>query len=33
MARYNPKDTEPKWRDAWAKADVKITTSCFCQAI
>jgi leucyl-tRNA synthetase len=22
MARYNPKDTEPKWRDAWAKADV-----------
>jgi hypothetical protein len=19
MARYNPKDTEPKWRDAWAK--------------
>jgi leucyl-tRNA synthetase len=22
MARYNPKDTEPKWREAWAKADV-----------
>jgi leucyl-tRNA synthetase len=22
MARYNPKETEPKWRDAWAKADV-----------
>ncbi len=22
MARYNPKDTEPKWRNAWAKADV-----------
>ncbi|HEX6866124.1 MAG TPA: leucine--tRNA ligase [Caulobacteraceae bacterium] len=22
MARYNPKDAEPKWRDAWAKADV-----------
>jgi leucyl-tRNA synthetase len=22
MARYNPKDVEPKWRDAWAKADV-----------
>lgn len=22
MARYNPKDVEPKWRDAWASADV-----------
>ncbi|OYX92353.1 MAG: leucine--tRNA ligase, partial [Caulobacter sp. 35-67-4] len=22
MARYNPKDTEPKWRNAWADADV-----------
>jgi leucyl-tRNA synthetase len=22
MARYNPKETEPKWRSAWAKADV-----------
>ena len=22
MARYNPKDTEPKWRNAWAQADV-----------
>ena len=22
MARYNPKDVEPKWREAWAKADV-----------
>ncbi len=22
MARYNPKDVEPKWRKAWAKADV-----------
>jgi len=22
MARYNPKDVEPKWRDAWARADV-----------
>ena len=22
MARYNPKDVEPKWRAAWAKADV-----------
>jgi leucyl-tRNA synthetase len=22
MARYNPKDTEPKWRAAWADADV-----------
>ena len=22
MARYNPKDTEPKWRAAWANADV-----------
>ncbi|RAK57301.1 leucine--tRNA ligase [Phenylobacterium deserti] len=21
MARYNPKETEPKWRDAWASAD------------
>ncbi len=21
MARYNPKETEPKWRDAWAKAE------------
>ena len=21
MARYNPKDTEPKWRKAWADAD------------
>ncbi|MDR3507712.1 MAG: leucine--tRNA ligase [Caulobacteraceae bacterium] len=22
MARYNPQDTEPKWRAAWAEADV-----------
>ncbi|HRD46313.1 MAG TPA: leucine--tRNA ligase [Caulobacter sp.] len=22
MARYNPKDVEPKWRDAWARKDV-----------
>jgi len=22
MARYNPKETEPKWRDAWATGDV-----------
>ena len=22
MARYNPKETEPKWRKAWADADV-----------
>ncbi|MFZ5730069.1 MAG: leucine--tRNA ligase [Pseudomonadota bacterium] len=22
MARYNPKDVEPKWREAWTKADV-----------
>jgi leucyl-tRNA synthetase len=22
MVRYNPKTVEPKWRDAWAKADV-----------
>jgi len=22
MARYNPKETEPKWRAAWAEADV-----------
>ncbi len=22
MARYNPKETEPKWRKAWAEADV-----------
>ena len=22
MARYNPKDIEPKWRAAWADADV-----------
>jgi len=22
MARYNPKDVEPKWRKAWADADV-----------
>jgi leucyl-tRNA synthetase len=22
MARYNPKETEPKWRHAWAEADV-----------
>ncbi len=22
MARYNPKETEPKWRNAWAEADV-----------
>jgi len=22
MARYNPKEVEPRWRDAWAKADV-----------
>jgi leucyl-tRNA synthetase len=22
MARYNPKETEPKWRSAWDKADV-----------
>ena len=22
MARYNPKETEPKWRDAWAQAGV-----------
>ncbi|HYE46295.1 MAG TPA: leucine--tRNA ligase [Caulobacter sp.] len=22
MARYNPKETEPRWREAWAKADV-----------
>ncbi len=22
MARYNPKEVEPKWRDAWANADV-----------
>ena len=22
MARYNPKEVEPKWRDAWAEADV-----------
>ncbi len=22
MARYNPKDAEPKWRNAWAQADV-----------
>jgi leucyl-tRNA synthetase len=21
MARYNPKETEPKWREAWARAD------------
>ena len=21
MARYNPKETEPKWREAWAAAD------------
>ncbi len=21
-SRYNPKETEPKWRDAWARADV-----------
>ena len=21
MARYNPKETEPKWREAWAEAD------------
>jgi leucyl-tRNA synthetase len=21
MARYNPKETEPKWREAWAQAD------------
>src|SRR5438552_1641249 len=21
MARYNPKETEPKWRKAWAEAD------------
>ena len=22
MARYNPKDTEPRWREAWARKDV-----------
>ena len=22
MARYNPKDVEPKWREAWAEQDV-----------
>ena len=22
MARYNPKETEPRWRKAWADADV-----------
>jgi leucyl-tRNA synthetase len=22
MARYNPKDVEPRWRDAWARKDV-----------
>src|ERR1700690_3135047 len=22
MARYNPKDAEPRWRAAWAQADV-----------
>ena len=22
MARYNPKEAEPKWRAAWADADV-----------
>ena len=22
MARYNPKDVEPKWREAWTRADV-----------
>ena len=21
MARYNPKETEPKWREAWTRAD------------
>ena len=21
MARYNPKETEPKWRKAWTDAD------------
>ncbi|MFZ0269010.1 leucine--tRNA ligase [Caulobacter sp.] len=25
MARYNPKDTEPKWRAAWAKANTFLT--------
>ena len=25
MARYNPKDTEPKWRDAWANANTFLT--------
>jgi leucyl-tRNA synthetase len=27
MARYNPKEIEPKWRDAWAQADVFRTPS------
>ncbi len=25
MARYNPKDTEPKWRERWAKAETFLT--------
>ena len=25
MSRYNPKEVEPKWRDAWAKADAFAT--------
>ena len=25
MARYNPKDTEPKWRAAWANANTFLT--------
>ncbi|MBI1683445.1 leucine--tRNA ligase [Caulobacter hibisci] len=25
MARYNPKDTEPKWRETWAKAQTFLT--------
>ena len=27
MARYNPKETEPRWRKAWAEADVFRTRS------
>ena len=27
MVRYNPKDTEPKWRAAWAEADVFKTSN------
>ena len=32
-AIQDAEEVETRFREAWAKADVKITTSCFCQAI